>query len=54
MCLVGSGHLTKDQRQEYWDNPPVGKWITISTEAGVSDKGIPVQAQFECVRDYEG
>lgn len=50
---VGSGHFTLELRQRYWDNPPIGQWITIYTEVGVSEKGIPLQAQFECVRNYE-
>lgn len=54
---VGSGSgFTDKSRKELWDNPPIGKWITISSEAGLSDGGIPLQAQFELiiVRDYEG
>ncbi len=49
----GSG-FTKATRQQYWDNKPIGKWITIASEAGFSDGGKSLQGQFVGLRDYEG
>jgi len=48
----GSG-FTNETRQQYWDNKPIGKWITVASEAGFSDGGKSLQCQFVAVRDYE-
>lgn len=50
---VGSGYFTKKLRKQYWLKRPIGKWITIASEAGLSANGIPLQAQFIAMRDYE-
>jgi ATP-dependent DNA ligase len=49
---VGGG-LTIAQREQWWKNPPIGMVITVASKAGVSAGGIPVQAHFEAVRNYE-
>jgi len=36
---VGSG-LTQEQRQTYWKNPPISKWVRISYQSSTS-KGLP-------------
>lgn len=49
---VGGG-LTETQRNEFWQNPPLGQLVTCSSEAGLSAAGIPVQAHFVAIRNYE-
>lgn len=49
---VGGG-LTESQRNEFWQNQPIGDIVTCSSEAGLSAAGIPVQAHFVAIRNYE-
>lgn len=48
----GGGDLTVKDRQKLWANPPIGKRITFRYPYASKD-GVPLQAQFEAVRDYE-
>lgn len=49
---VSAGELTNKERDEMWAEPPIGKLLTIRFPSK-SAKGIPLQAQFVAVRDYE-
>lgn len=48
---VGSG-FTDKQRQEYWDKPPIGKFVTVKYQ-NLSEDGIPCPPIFVGIRDYE-
>lgn len=48
----GGGFLTVLNRQQLWEHPPIGKLVTVRYPY-LSDDGVPLQAQFVSVRNYE-
>lgn len=48
----GGGNLTVEDRQRLWAKPPIGQMVTVKFPY-FSDDAVPLQAQWESVRNYE-